>query len=173
MNTEERSRERALREEQAQARAQSTTSGADITATMTTAQAPTGGGAALPSPAAFARDAAAAVTSPASPSRRKIALALGSRDGGDTATLCAYAARKILSPDDHLTVLHVTEAPTPTWVRPSRATTTRALHACAQRWLCAARAHALGSGVFCDASFLLWRTRAHAHAPPVCARGRR
>jgi hypothetical protein len=125
MNTEERARERALREEQAEAHAQSAASSA---ADASSAKAPTSPSA----QAAFARDAAAAVASPSSPSRRKIALALGSRDANDTALLCAYAARKILVPDDHLTVLHVSEAPTPTWVRHSRACMCACRCACAR-----------------------------------------
>jgi hypothetical protein len=68
-------------------------------------------------PEPFKRDAAEVVSSPTSPSARKVALALGGRNSDDTKLLCAYAAKHVLLPDDHLTVLHVTESPTPAWVR--------------------------------------------------------
>jgi hypothetical protein len=164
MNTEERARERALREEQAEARAQSAAAN-----TTTAAKAPTGS--APPSAqAAFARDAAAAVASPSSPSRRKIALALGSRDANDTALLCAYAARKILSPDDHLTVLHVSEAPTPTWVRPSRASLLVCLCVCARAGRAGVRC-CVGARAFLCCDALLTHARACLFACAQVTRG--
>ncbi len=68
-------------------------------------------------PEQFKRDTAEVVSSPTSPSARTVALALGARDSDDTKLLCAFAAKRVLLPDDHLTVLHVTESPTPAWVR--------------------------------------------------------
>ena len=46
---------------------------------------------------------------------RKVALALGKRDGEDTALLCAYAAEKVLTRSDVVTALHVSDTPAPSW----------------------------------------------------------
>lgn len=51
---------------------------------------------------------------------RKVALALGKRDGEDTALLCAYAAEKVLTRSDVVTVLHVSDTPAPAWCAATR-----------------------------------------------------
>jgi hypothetical protein len=61
--------------------------------------------------------AEASASMASAPPKRSIALALGARDAADTLQLCAYAATRILQPEDALTVVHVRECPTPSWAR--------------------------------------------------------
>ncbi len=47
--------------------------------------------------------------------KRRIALCLGKRDADDTAAVCAYALTHILQRDDEVTLVHVSDTPTPSW----------------------------------------------------------